>query len=92
VPKRRSLIIIVVFLAFLFFLILTSGSFRFVIRGGLYGYDISGGEGCKQIIIKWRHGSGKLVELCPSSYSGAFGCSRACLSADGCHDTKQIYS
>jgi TRAP-type C4-dicarboxylate transport system permease small subunit len=60
-PKRRSLVVVVVSLAFLFFLILVSGSFRVVIGESLHGCNISGGKGCKMIIIKWRHGRRKLV-------------------------------
>jgi hypothetical protein len=43
--------------------ILASRSFRVIVWGSLHGCDISGGEGFKRIIIKWRHGRGKLIKL-----------------------------
>jgi hypothetical protein len=52
---KRSLVVI---LAFLFFLVLATGSF-IEIGGSLHGRYVSGRERSKWVIIKPRHGKGK---------------------------------
>jgi hypothetical protein len=59
VLKRRLLIVV---LAFLFVLVFAARNL-IIVGGNLHGRYVGGGERGKRIIIKWRHGKRKVIDL-----------------------------